>query len=328
MVDKMMSESSESLNYIKTQQEYLNEVKHFDSKKRGAFWKILGEMFESITSYAKANKWDEDEYVDALRDATYDLKSFQEILNPKYGALCDKLEQSRLDEIEKLTEEEKTKLEPEAQIMWSNSDPKIIFDLGYDIPDYKQINLERLLETAQSYLSKPYYRSKSLDYILLKACIFQEFVQYGESIKQKICRGKKDYFGQPELYKTAKGSLKKITELNPSQDGIAFIAISLAILSPSIFMKGWSWYYAGPMLVLILWTRHKRIKKAHKELEKFTVLYDSMAEVWRTISVLPFSPAQVKQLLERSAAKGIVWNNIAFCVADRMHEDNSSVFTI
>ena len=318
--EKLDDDESSHIDYHRVVSNYLSKkVEHPDKSFRGQFWKVLRESFDGIREHAIKTKMEQDELEDELHSVVYELRNIQSILNPTFGKLKDKRDEC--------TEAEASELEKQSLIVWSESNPARVFEFGFDDPNYKQIYLPELVESITEYFSKEYYRSKLMDYFILKACIFQEYVQYGEAIKIVMDEGKRSILGEPENYKIAKGVLRKIHELNSGKSSKRLLLILALMSVPSLFIGNKTPYLIGAFL-LTIGISYLIYKWKQKKISKMLELYTSMREVWEHLDKLPFSPTRLKTLLDNSASKGVVWSNVAFCVADRMHADNSSIFIL
>lgn len=286
-----------------------------------------------------------DERADGLRerlDAAYGI-----ISSAWYETAPEYATRWRRDE--ELSDDQRVKIRRAEHTLWERHNPKRAFNEGYESEHHVKFSKDSFYSTLSDYLSQPYLRHATLDWIFLDISISRELCAFGEQLKQDMLPGRRDsIIGVHAHYFSSNGNLAKMIRANQGEAikrGAAWLFWALALPVTAIWASfHWhlastaSWilgiyaiFLAGTaafqVLRLIRWLIRRVTGKVDHRTRVFQ-LWDQMYEVWQRLEGPIVNPTVVREAMTRSAEQGAGWDNAAWALIDRVITVDRSVWIV
>lgn len=312
---------------------------HYPFKEK----RLMEELAEKCILKALEDKDGEDELRDRLYKTAALLRSISYATRSKHVRTY---EYDRTVSNKEMDEESQKQYRAEKEIIWARRNPFKSYEEGENSDHYMCIDRQALYFDVVYYLENPWLRHALLDWILVDIVITNELCQFAEAFKQKSFPTRKLYTNSCEEYFMCKGNLSEMKKFKiskfDSEDfknkvciwiGIPVLAIYLAIhfeyeITSVVLITGYA-------LIILLYVLYKTMTFTQgvinfflktKSFESSYKLWSNMAQVWRILTPPLVNPTEVKKAMTQSSDQGAAWDNLAWCLIDRVIEIDPAIW--
>jgi hypothetical protein len=220
-------------------------------------------------------------------------------------------------------------------LVWHRRDVRDVLALGLTSRDYYCIQNEPILQAASAYLSLPWMRHPTIDWIIVDAIITGETILCGEKLKKTLYNGVSGV-----IYSATKGNLEEMKrrsrdELRSAHGsnipyasilwyGILPIAVILATFYFGYLIFGaiLAEFYA----LFLIWRRMRRQIKSDEQ--SWFELWGMLRNIWRLLAPPTVNPAAVREALDSAAKKGIVVAQTVHAIVDDRLRANPTTWVV
>jgi hypothetical protein len=208
-------------------------------------------------------------------------------------------------------------------LIWRRRDVRDVLELGLNSRDYYFMRNEPILHAAATYLSLPWMRHPTIDWIIVDAIVTGETILCGEKLKKTLYNG-----ASGVIYSATKGNLEEMKrrsrdELRSTQgNAIPYRSIALYGILPigvifAAFHFG-NFIIAAVLIELyalfLIWRRTRRQIKSDEQ--SWYELWVSLRDIWRLLAPPVVDPASLREALDAAAQKGVVLAQTARAIID------------
>jgi hypothetical protein len=226
-------------------------------------------------------------------------------------------------------------VESDPLMVWRRRDVRDVLQLGLNSRDYYCIQNEPLVQAASAYLSLPWMRHPTIDWIIVDAIITGETIRCGEKLKKALYNGVTG-----SIYSATKGNLEEMKrrsrdELRSAQRnyipyasiiwyGILPIAVILATFHFGHLMLGaiLGEFYA----LFLIWQHMRRQIKSHEQ--SWFELWAVLRDIWGLLAPPTVDPGTVREALDSAARKGIVVAQTVHAIVDDRLRANPTAWVV
>jgi hypothetical protein len=208
-------------------------------------------------------------------------------------------------------------------MVWRRRDVRDVLELGLNSRDYYFVQNEPILHAAAAYLSLPWMRHPTIDWIIVDAIITGETILCGEKLKKTLYNGISGV-----IYSTTKGHLEEMKrrsrEERRSARGSEIPHASLVcygILPSAVIFAAFYFGYlvVGAILaefyaLFLIWRRTRRQIKSDEQ--SWFELWVALRDIWRSLAPPTVNPGAVREALDSAAKKGVVVTQIVQAIID------------
>jgi hypothetical protein len=204
------------------------------------------------------------------------------------------LEKFRWESQDKVPDAFRKSLKSAMPSVWRRRDPSRSFKEGFESDHYFSGSPAELHEALSVYLTLPWLRHPSVDWLFLDMMITRELSAFGEEIKKQCFPGHKDSMGIHAKYWTAKGAVSKMV--------------------PTGFARifGVSREFTDPKSPISLASN----------------VWQAMYEVWRCLTGPVINPTMVRDEMIKSKNVGAVWDVPSWALIERVIETDRAVWLV
>jgi len=212
-------------------------------------------------------------------------------------------------------------------LVWRRRDVRDVLALGLASRDYYCIQNEPILQAASAYLSLPWMRHPTIDWIIVDAIITGETILCGEKLKKTLYNGVSGV-----IYSATKGNLEEMKRRSRDElrsahgSNIPYASILWYGILPIAVI--FATFYFGYLLfgailaefyaLFLIWRRMRRQIKSDEQ--SWFELWGVLRNIWRLLAPPTVNPATVREALDAAAKKGIVVaQTVHAIVDDRLH---------
>lgn len=208
--------------------------------------------------------------------------------------------------------------------IWKYSDPVTL--LKNRDSDSHHIDTNDLEKIVRYYLTMPWLHCGAIDKLFLSAAIHQEVISYGEGLQSEVFDHSPLFSGALAASKSRKS--KVIAWIIVSGKFLFWLLLSVSIGFGAAEFHGW---WAGPLAGLGFWVLLKtnwRLSKG-EVFDKFFQrgeLLDEMTNLLRMLQKPTISPTHLRDRLNATENKGVVWPAYIFPIIERAISRNQFVW--
>jgi hypothetical protein len=216
-----------------------------------------------------------------------------------------------------------SELDSDPLVVWRRRDVRDVLEGGLNSRDYYFIRNDLIVQSAADYLSLPWMRHPTIDWIIVDAIITGETIVCGEKLKERLYNGASGH-----IYSATRGNLQEMKrrsrdELRSTRgNALTYGSIVLYGILPitAIFAAfHFGYYIIGAVLVqlyalCLIWRRTRRQMKSDEQ--SWYELWSSLRDVWRLLAPPVVNPTRVREALESAAQKGAVVAQTVHAIID------------
>jgi hypothetical protein len=238
---------------------------------------------------------------------------------------------SRLGDVSRKTNEE---VDADRLMVWHRRDVRDVFQFGLNSRDYYCIQNEPILHAASAYLSLPWMRHPTIDWIIVDAIITGETILCGEKLKKTLYNGVSGV-----IYSATKGNLEEMKrrsrdELRSAQSNIPYAsAIWYGVLPIAVIFATFYFGYLifGAILgefyaLFLIWRWMRRQIKSDEQ--SWFELWAALRDIWRLLAPPTVNPGTVREALDAAARKGIIVAQTVHAIVDDRLRANPTTWVV
>jgi hypothetical protein len=219
-------------------------------------------------------------------------------------------------------------------MVWRRRNVRDVLELGLNSRDYCFIQNEAILHAAAAYLSLPWMRHPTIDWIIVDAIITGETIRCGEKLKKTLYNGVSGV-----IYSTTKGNLKEMKrrsreELRSTQNSMPYASLVWygALPTAGILAAFYFGYtVVGAMLVafyvlFLIWRQTRRQIKSDEQ--SWFELWVVLRDIWRALAPPTVNPGAVQEALDSAAKKGVVVAQTVHTIINDRLRANPTVWVV
>lgn len=247
------------------------------------------------------------------------------------------------------SESEKRDIAESKAILWRRRDPRVAYVEGFTSSEHFSCDKASLDSNITSYLTKPWMRHPALDFILLDQLNTSETCAFGEAIKEKFYPTKnRDCVGLiNDRYHKSKGRLADLQkeDKDARSDAWAYwllfyivlpavatwAAFHLNFVTTGLVFAGlWSLLWLAEVLMLLARGLSRLFRGPAPPIahQKHYQVWKAMCDVWSMLDGPVVNPTRMKDAMTRSAEAGVIWDNAAWALIDRVIQHDPAVWII
>jgi len=247
-----------------------------------------------------------------------------------------------------LSPDEKDKIEKASHLVWERCDVRHAFLVGTKSHQFPDINKSALIEAAADYLAKPYLMHPVFDWIFLDMSISFKILSYGEHLKQNWLPGKRDCVGIHDRYTASNGNLSEMTRVSwddvfeqssPWIFGTLAFALGEMVASMQTKLPTMSYWVSRIYFLFfiymvvtrscrLIWAGWRKLRGFVDPVAHAFELWEEMYKVWKLLEGPVVNPANVREAMVESKGKGVVWDNAAWSIIDRVVATDAAVWVV
>jgi hypothetical protein len=220
-------------------------------------------------------------------------------------------------------------------MVWRRRDVRDVLQLGLNSRDYYFIQNEPILHAASAYLSLPWMRHPTIDWIIVDAIITGETILCGEKLKKTLYNGVSGV-----IYSATKGNLEEMKrrsrdELRSARgNNIPYASIVwYGVLPIATILAAFYFRYliVGAILVefyalFLIWRRMRRQIKSDEQ--SWFELWVGLRDIWRLLAPPIVNPGTVREALDAATSKGIVVAQTVHAIIDDRFRANPTKWVV
>jgi hypothetical protein len=220
-------------------------------------------------------------------------------------------------------------------MVWRRRDVREVLQLGLNSRDYYCTQSEPILHAASAYLSLPWMRHPTIDWIIVDAIITGETILCGEKLKKSLYNGVSG-----AIYSATKGNLEEMKrrsrdELRSAQGSnipyasiIWYGVLPIAVISATFYF---GYLMFGAILaefyaLFLIWRRMRRQIKSDEQ--SWFELWAVLRDIWRLLAPPTVNPGTVREALDSAARKGIVVAQTVHAIVDDRLRANPTTWVV
>jgi hypothetical protein len=232
---------------------------------------------------------------------------------------------------------EKTNEEVDADrlMVWHRRDVRDVLQFGRNSRDYYCIQNELILHAASAYLSMPWMRHPTIDWILVDAIITGETILCGEKLKKALYNG-----ASGVIYSATKGNLEEMKRRSrdelrsahrsniPYASTIWYGVLPIALIFATFYFR---YLIVGAILgefyaLFLIWRWMRRQIKSDEQ--SWFELWAALRDIWRLLAPPTVNPGTVREALDSAARKGIIVAQTAHAIVDDRLRANPTTWVV
>jgi hypothetical protein len=220
-------------------------------------------------------------------------------------------------------------------MVWRRRDVRDVLQLGLNSRDYYFIQSEPILHAASAYLSLPWMRHPTIDWIIVDAIITGETVLCGEKLKKTLYNGVSGV-----IYSATKGNLEEMKRRSrdelrsahgtkiPYASIVWYGILPIAVIVASFYF---GYFIVGGILVefyvlFLIWRRMRRQIKSDEQ--SWFELWVMLRDIWRLLAPPTVNPSRVREALDTAAKKGVVVTQTVHAIIDDRLRANPTMWVV
>jgi len=219
-------------------------------------------------------------------------------------------------------------------MVWHRRNVRDVLELGLNSRDFYLIQNEAILHAAAAYLSLPWMRHPTIDWIIVDAIITGETVRCGEKLKKTLYNGVSG-----AIYSTTKGNLEEMKrrsreELRSVQNNTPYASLVwYGALPTAVILAAFYFGYIalGAILVafyglFLIWRRTRRQMKSDEQ--SWFELWAVLRDIWRALAPPTVNPGAVREALDSAAQKGVVVAHTVHAIVNDRLRANPTMWAV
>ena len=219
-------------------------------------------------------------------------------------------------------------------MVWRRRNVRDVLELGLNSRDYCCIQNEAILHAAAAYLSLPWMRHPTIDWIIVDAIITGETIRCGEKLKKTLYNGVSGV-----IYSTTKGNLQEMKrrsreELRSAQNSTPYASLVwYGALPTAVILAAFYFGYTvvGAMLVpfyvlFLIWRQTRRQIKSDEQ--SWFELWVVLRDIWRALAPPTVNPGAVQEALDSATKKGVVVAQTVHAIINDRLRANPTVWVV
>jgi hypothetical protein len=229
----------------------------------------------------------------------------------------------------------KPEVDSDPLMVWRRRDVRDVLELGLNSRDYYFIQNGPILHAASAYLSLPWMRHPTIDWIIVDAIITGETILCGEKLKKTLYNGVSGV-----IYSATKGNLEEMKrrsrdELRSARGNkiasasmVWYGVLPIAVISATFYF---GYLLVGAILVefyalFLIWRRMRRQIKSDEQ--SWFELWVVLRDIWRQLAPPTVNPGTVREALDSAAKKGVVVAQTVDAIVDDRLRANPTMWVV
>jgi hypothetical protein len=231
----------------------------------------------------------------------------------------------------------KTKAEVDSDplMVWRRRNVRDVLELGLNSRDYYFIQSEAILHAAAAYLSLPWMRHPTIDWIIVDAIITGETILCGEKLKKTLYNGVSG-----GIYSRTRGNLEEMKrrsrdELRSAHGNnipyaalVWYGALPIAVILAAFYF---GYLIGGAILVqfyalFLIWLRTRR--QINSDEQSWFELWVVLRDTWRSLAPPTVNPGAVQEALDSAAKKGVVVAQTVHAIVEDRLRANPTMWVV
>jgi len=220
-------------------------------------------------------------------------------------------------------------------MVWRRRDVRDVLELGLNSRDYYVVQNEPILHAAAAYLSLPWMRHPTIDWIIVDAIITGETILCGEKLKKTLYNGVSGV-----IYSTTKGNLEEMKRRSRDErrsahgNNIPYASLVWYGVLPSAVI--FAAFYFGYLIIgailaefyalFLIWRRTRRQIKSGEQ--SWFEVWVALRDIWRSLAPPTVNPRAVREVLDSAAKKGVIVTQIVQAIIDDRLRANPTMWVV